>query len=177
MKKVIYKLIHFIIVILFIGCGPDKITFNDSDVQVFNKNSIIIKDNIESIKQLKNKNGYPLFENKSQLDSNIGSNSFEFNEIIKKIRLEDDNVTYILNKKDFNSILGLDQSKYNHQIVYTFRDQINGHVDFDTKKTVYLIDNGIVNPKWSDIWGVLEIVYWKKLDENLYYIIFEETLL
>lgn len=76
-KKLIYP---FFICFVFIHCGPKHISFSESEVESFSQNSQLIKNNIELFLG-KNKDYFKV-STKSNLDSIIGKNDFNFLEKI-----------------------------------------------------------------------------------------------
>jgi len=167
-----YSYCCFFSLLILYGCNSDKLTFSENEVASFIINSKILEKNIDSFIKIKTKYGYPLISKKERLDSLIGENNFTFLNKIKAFRVENDNVNYhllsIQQKKYF-----IEPVKHIHWIIYNFENQAKKNVDVNA----FLTDNEKVNPKWVEAWGVWEIVYWEKLDKNLYYIVIEETLL
>lgn len=170
MKKLIYP---FFICFIFINCGPKKLSFSESEIKILSKNSQIIENKINLFSE---RNYNSTISNEATLDSIIGKNNFNFLEKIDYFEIGSDNITYVLDFEEKTNILGLSTSTYNHKLIYSFESKANKTID-SNGEIVYLVKDGEINIHWADTWGVLEIVYWKKLDENLYYLIIEETFL
>ncbi|RPD94045.1 hypothetical protein EGM88_12695 [Aureibaculum marinum] len=176
--KFIFYLVLLPIVIT--GCILDKISFNKEEVEMFERNSQILLENIKDLEIIKN-DGAIMIKNKFQLDSLLNSNKFEFAPLMTGFTIFNDYIQYSLSYKK-NMIAKLDPYMvYQHKIVFTkYKNAGKAIVDVvengkKTQQQVYLIENGMANPKWANQWYEMNMVHSEKLSDNLYYIIFEES--
>lgn len=167
MKRLLILSITFL---FFTACTPNTLEFSTSEKEEFIKNGLTISDYL--LKNGLKKDSIALFDTKMELDSVIGDNDINFDKI-KSIEIGNDYIIFTLRKYDNDNEL-LTSSKFYHKIIYTRAKKANNNLNSEGN-IVYLVENDRINPKWADIWGVLEIVYWEKLADNLFYYIIEET--